>query len=318
SAINIQIKKKDHEDGIKSLIAHSEVQECDVAAPSRSDCPSSSKDSRREFFKDKRLQIASDDDKNINGEDDRCAHHADEDKNYQNVQEKLVDEDGESFEEEGEFYPDKHMDRPLDFHDNPDSGKYILSHLPFVEKGNSDRHRNLKRRRSVFDDEGSSDEDSEIVKEDQIDEYKKLEVLALEIETTIASLEEDLAKTHKEKEEILLRNKLLTNALLELVEEKEIWVAKEKASFKFITEKVQISKSELSLFSNDISEVKHELESSREGCKAIRERLEFSEEKAEYESKCRWGIQMAAIISDFGHGMALSSVLICVFKATII
>ncbi|KAF6170558.1 hypothetical protein GIB67_031966 [Kingdonia uniflora] len=180
------------------------------------------------------------------------------------------------------------------------------------------------------------------------DEYKKLEVLAFEMETTIASLEEDLARTNKEKDEILLRNEvltsdveatyyrlstknselekleqevssmrvrlaefesscenmessikslpvekeelamLLTNALLELVEEKAIWVAKEKASFEFIMEKVQISKSELSLFLNDISEVKHELEFSREECKAIREMLEFSEEKAEYENKCRW------------------------------
>ncbi|KAF6144263.1 hypothetical protein GIB67_024490 [Kingdonia uniflora] len=304
-----------------------DADDADFAWSCVSDCPSSSKDSRREFVKDKRLQIASDDDKKINGEDDRCTHHADEDQNYQNIQEKLVGEDGENSEEEGEFNPDKHIDRPLDSHDNPDNGNCILSHHPFVEKGecskenllesvdksdwaennsqpqtckgNIDRHRDLKSRRSVFDDEGSSDKDSEIVKDDQDskqrkrklimsdvsdeeegedrhlqihldvplpisrinkeqflpDEYKKLEVLAFEMETTIASLEEDLARTNKEKEEILLRNKvltsdveviyyrlstknselkkleqevssmLLTNALLELVEEKAIWIA---------------------------------------------------------------------------------------------
>ncbi|KAF6163637.1 hypothetical protein GIB67_036097 [Kingdonia uniflora] len=156
AAKNIQIKKKDEEDGIKSLIAHSEVQTCDVAAPSRSDCPSSSKDSRREFVKDKRLQIASDDDKKINGEDDRSAHHADEDQNYQNVQEKLVDEDGESSEEEENKCQ------------------------PQTRKGNSDGHRDLKRR-SVFDDEGSSDEDSEIVKEDQDSKQRKRKLIMSDV-----------------------------------------------------------------------------------------------------------------------------------------
>ncbi|KAF6170560.1 hypothetical protein GIB67_031968 [Kingdonia uniflora] len=174
-----------------------------------SNCPSSSKDSRREFVKDKRLQIASDDDKKINGEDDRCAHHANEDQNYQNIQEKLVDEDGESSEEVGEFNPDKHIDRPLDSHDNPDNGKCILSHHPFVEKGecskenllesvdksdwaennsqlqtrkgNSDRHRDLKKRRSVFDDEGSSDEDSKIVKDDQDSKQRKRKLIMSDV-----------------------------------------------------------------------------------------------------------------------------------------
>ncbi|KAF6175891.1 hypothetical protein GIB67_003379 [Kingdonia uniflora] len=133
-------------------------------------------------------------------------------------------------------------------------------------------------------------------------------VRLVESESSCENMESSIKSLSVEKEELAM---LLTNVLLELVEEKAIWVAKEKTSFELITEKVQISKSELSLFSNDISEVKHELESSREECKAIKERLEFSEEKAEYESKCRWGIQMAAIISDFGHGMAIFSLDMC-------
>lgn len=51
------------------------------------------------------------------------------------------------------------------------------------------------------------------------DEYKRLEVLAFEMETTIASLEEELAVTREEKEETILRAETLASELHAISEE---------------------------------------------------------------------------------------------------
>lgn len=45
------------------------------------------------------------------------------------------------------------------------------------------------------------------------EDYKKLEVLAFEMEATIASLEENLAAAHVEKEELISENGSLTSEL---------------------------------------------------------------------------------------------------------
>ncbi|OVA18500.1 Kinesin [Macleaya cordata] len=178
-------------------------------------------------------------------------------------------------------------------------------------------------------------------------EYKKLEVLAFEMETTIASLDEELAATNAEKEEALIRSDILaseleamslrlstadteiqvlqeevssmsikladsesscnkmersisllleekeelamqlSNVLLELEEEKAIWSAKEKASIEAIADRAKSSDAELMLLSKEMLEVRHELESFRDECKVLKERLTLSEENAEWERKCR-------------------------------
>ncbi|KAF8403637.1 hypothetical protein HHK36_011741 [Tetracentron sinense] len=147
-------------------------------------------------------------------------------------------------------------------------------------------------------------------------DYKKLEVLAFELETTVASLEEDLIAANIEKEEALCRNEILaseleamsnklnmstseleilqeevsslnlTDAILELEEEKAIWSAKEKASVEAIAEKTKLSSAEIMLLSKEMSEVRHDLESCRQECEVLRERLALSEENAEWKNKC--------------------------------
>ncbi|KAK4835581.1 hypothetical protein QYF36_011554 [Acer negundo] len=168
------------------------------------------------------------------------------------------------------------------------------------------------------------------------EDYKNLEVLAFEMETTIASLEEELAAAYSEKEEAISRNEnlaseleamsqksnisstelnelqeeisnlrlrleesksnqqklestiklmldekeelamQLTNSLLEMEEEKAIWASKEKASI----EAIEVG-------AKGMLEVRNELESCREECKVLRERLTHSERSAEWEKKCR-------------------------------
>ncbi|RZC83410.1 hypothetical protein C5167_046196 [Papaver somniferum] len=176
-------------------------------------------------------------------------------------------------------------------------------------------------------------------------EYEKLEVLAFEMETTIASLEEELKAVSTEKEEVLYNkdilaseleamsldlnsanlekeamqdelssmrdniaesvlscNKMeraisqmleekeelamqLTNALMDLEEEKAIWSAKEKASIEAIADKGRIS-NELTQLSKEMLEVRHQLECLRYECKILKETLTLSEENTARERKC--------------------------------
>ncbi|KAI3897684.1 hypothetical protein MKX03_019187 [Papaver bracteatum] len=176
-------------------------------------------------------------------------------------------------------------------------------------------------------------------------EYEKLEVLAFEMETTIASLEEELKAVSTEKEEVLynkdilaseleamsldlnsanlekevmqdelssMRDKIadsmlacnkmestisqmleekeelamqLTNALMDLEEEKAIWSAKEKASIEAIADKGRIS-NELTQLSKEMLEVRHQLECFRDECKILKETLTLSEENTARERKC--------------------------------
>ncbi|XP_021894533.1 kinesin-like protein KIN-7O [Carica papaya] len=177
------------------------------------------------------------------------------------------------------------------------------------------------------------------------EDYEKLEVLAFEMETTIASLEEKLAMALQEKEEAISRNvdlaselesisknldlssseltvlqeevsglrcrleesssdqkkmessikvlleekeelaRQLTNSLLEIEEAKAIWCCKEKASVKAFDEKAEFYHSEIKSLLEGISEVKNELQSCREECEVLRERLAHCEEDARKENK---------------------------------
>ncbi|KAJ4972044.1 hypothetical protein NE237_005143 [Protea cynaroides] len=177
------------------------------------------------------------------------------------------------------------------------------------------------------------------------EEYKNLQVLAFEMETAIASLEEDLEAANREKAEAIIRNEvltseleamfkkldslnsdlemsqedisrmrlklsesdtmchkmdrslhmlleekeesamLLTNALLELEEEKAIWAAKERASIEAIAEKTKLTNDGIILLSKELNEARHELEACSEECKVLREKLMLYEENIELHSK---------------------------------
>ncbi|XP_043694386.1 kinesin-like protein KIN-7O [Telopea speciosissima] len=177
------------------------------------------------------------------------------------------------------------------------------------------------------------------------EEYKKLEVLAFEMETTIASLEEELEAANREKAEAIISNEVftseleamsnklessnlelkmsqeeflsfqlkltesetmchkmdsslnkllgekedlamqLTNALLELEEEKAIWAAKERASIEAMAGKTKLTKDEIILLSKELSEATHELDVCREECKVLGKKLMLCEENIERHSK---------------------------------
>ncbi|OAP03125.1 hypothetical protein AXX17_AT3G09960 [Arabidopsis thaliana] len=76
------------------------------------------------------------------------------------------------------------------------------------------------------------------------EEFKQLEVLAFEMETTIASLEEELAAERGEKEEALCRNDGLVSEITDL------------------TEKLEHSNTQLEHLQNDVTELKTRLEGS--------------------------------------------------------
>ncbi|KAJ6741700.1 CENTROMERE PROTEIN E [Salix viminalis] len=177
------------------------------------------------------------------------------------------------------------------------------------------------------------------------EDYRNLEVLAFEMEATIASLEEEVTAAHKEKEEAISRNESLaselealteklnistaevnvlhedasrlrlmleestlnqqnmessirllseqkeelamqlSDSLLEMEEEKAIWFSKEKASIEVIEENTKLQGAEITAFTKAMSEVRNELESFREECKVLTEKLACSEENAEREKK---------------------------------
>ncbi|KAI6696909.1 hypothetical protein NL676_017028 [Syzygium grande] len=152
------------------------------------------------------------------------------------------------------------------------------------------------------------------------EEYRRLEVLAFEMEATIASLEEELAAACKEKDEVMSKceslalelengkleesqsyqqkleasiNQLvnekeelamqLTDSLLEMEEEKAIWSAKEQASIKAIEKNTKLSNAEITSLSTELSEVKNELKFCKDQCKVLREQLKLYEEETELE-----------------------------------
>uniref|UniRef100_A0A5B7BK84 Putative centromere-associated protein E isoform X3 n=1 Tax=Davidia involucrata TaxID=16924 RepID=A0A5B7BK84_DAVIN len=230
--------------------------------------------------------------------------------------------------------------------------KRLHGQKSLLERDISKRDSLVARRRDSVIDRSSNVFDPKRVKglavsieQTMQEDYKKLEVLAFEMETAIASLEEDLAVAREEKEQAITRNEILaselqalsdklnmlnselsmsqeeisglritleeskaynqqmessvnilveekeelamqlTDALLAMEEEKAIWCAKEKASVEAIEEKTKLYNAEIMLLSKGMSEVRNELESCREECKVLEERLKFSEENAELEKK---------------------------------
>lgn len=76
------------------------------------------------------------------------------------------------------------------------------------------------------------------------DDYKKLEVLAFEMETTIASLEEELAAANQEKQELLARNETLSSEI------------------EMLSDKFEMSNNELDALQEELLDFKLKLEKS--------------------------------------------------------
>ncbi|KAL8238901.1 hypothetical protein R6Q59_015468 [Mikania micrantha] len=124
--------------------------------------------------------------------------------------------------------------------------KRLQSQKSNLERDMAKRETTAGRRRDSVMDRGSNIFDSKKVKGcgvtvDQ-EEYKKLEVLAFEMETTIGSLEEKLAITDDEKQQAVLRSETLAFEVEEL------------------TEKLNLSNSELQKLEELVSSLRAKLE----------------------------------------------------------
>ncbi|XP_055801402.1 kinesin-like protein KIN-7O isoform X2 [Solanum dulcamara] len=215
--------------------------------------------------------------------------------------------------------------------------KCLNGQRAILERDINKRDSNIGRRRDSVVDRSSNVLDSKRAKNSSVcvehvvqEEYRRLEVLAFEMETTIASLEEELTISHAENEEAnsraenlacelqalsdevnmsntelsMLKEEVsclrlcleeselrcqrletsvnflveekedlamqLTDALLEMEEEKAIWFAREKATVEAINEKAKS-------YSAEIANVTNELESCRIQCKLLEESLVISE-----------------------------------------
>ncbi|KAK9169738.1 hypothetical protein Syun_001878 [Stephania yunnanensis] len=202
-----------------------------------------------------------------------------------------------------------------------------------------------KRRESRAFDSSRAKAQSTHLEQIMQEEYKKLEVMAFEMEATISSLEEELALANKEKEDTLLKNEILTSdledtsselnavnselkelqeevssmrnklaesaslrlkmensinslsgekeelatqltdALLELEEERAIWSAKERALIESLTVTAKLSKAEFASLSEELSKMSRELDSCRKEFEVVKETLILSEQNMEQEKK---------------------------------
>ncbi|QCD99399.1 centromeric protein E [Vigna unguiculata] len=214
--------------------------------------------------------------------------------------------------------------------------KQLRGQISLLERDINKRDSLAGRRRDSIVERGSKMFDSKRPKgleQTLQEEHKKLEVFAFESETRIASLEEEITATLKEKEEVIsineglmleleglteklntsttelyhlkeeiyaLKQRLeesdinqenlkssikvlmeekeelamqLTDSLLEIEEERAIWSAKEKAALLAIEEHTKSNNMQITSLSTKLFEVGNELESCREECRTLRERL---------------------------------------------
>ncbi|CAL9754688.1 unnamed protein product [Musa acuminata subsp. burmannicoides] len=104
----------------------------------------------------------------------------------------------------------------------------------------------------------------------------------VESESFSKELESSINSLSREKEEMGLQ---FTDALLEMEAEKSIWSVNEKALFE-ANAKMKIQNDEILKLSEDLLETKRDMDSYREQCKELRERLIFLEENAQEEKEC--------------------------------
>ncbi|KAJ8485346.1 hypothetical protein OPV22_017831 [Ensete ventricosum] len=104
----------------------------------------------------------------------------------------------------------------------------------------------------------------------------------VESESFSKELESSINSLSREKEEMGLQ---FTDALLEMEAEKSIWSVKEKALFE-ANAKMKRQNDEILVLSEDLLETKHDMDSYKEQCKELRERLIFVEESTHEEKEC--------------------------------
>ncbi|KAL9237922.1 hypothetical protein vseg_012415 [Gypsophila vaccaria] len=230
--------------------------------------------------------------------------------------------------------------------------KKLHSQKSLLERDISKRESLAGRRRDACVDRSWAADSKKVKGQENImqqtlqEDYGKLEVLAFEMESTIASLEEDLAAANLEKEDLLARNESLsfelemlsdkletsnselnelndellglrskldnsetshkklddqlnqlvdekeelatqlTNALLEMEEERAVWSAKEKASVEAIKDKANIYNVEITALSSELSKVKNELVSLSKEYESLQEKLKGAEEQRQLKTLC--------------------------------
>ncbi|KAJ7976623.1 Kinesin-like protein [Quillaja saponaria] len=101
---------------------------------------------------------------------------------------------------------------------------------------------------------------------------------------TQQKLESSIKTLVEEKEELAMR---LTDSLLEIEEERAIWYVKEKASIQAIEDKSRLYSEEIMSISERMSDVRNELDSCRDECRVLRERLTSSNENPQLDEICR-------------------------------
>ncbi|XP_029129741.1 kinesin-like protein KIN-7O isoform X2 [Cajanus cajan] len=89
----------------------------------------------------------------------------------------------------------------------------------------------------------------------------------------------------EEKEELAMQ---LTDSLLEIEEERAIWSAKEKAALLAIEEQAKSNNVQITSLSTKLLEVRNELESCREECRTLREKLTITYENARIKENSRF------------------------------
>ncbi|TYH47047.1 hypothetical protein ES332_D11G384100v1 [Gossypium tomentosum] len=146
--------------------------------------------------------------------------------------------------------------------------KRLLGQKTLLERDINKRESLAGRRRDSVFDRNAKVFDPKKAKAEQImqEDYKKLEVLAFEMETTIASLEKELAAACRDREEAISRSEDLA------------------LEFEVLTEKLDISSSEINALQEELSRLKLSLEqsnSSQQGMEAsIKSLLAEKEELA--------------------------------------
>ncbi|XP_038905073.1 kinesin-like protein KIN-7O isoform X2 [Benincasa hispida] len=97
------------------------------------------------------------------------------------------------------------------------------------------------------------------------------------------SLESSIGLLEEQKEELAMQ---LTEALLEMEEERAVWLSKEKTYIEAIEEKVKLHDLKVASASKEISKVMNDLESCREECEVLKQSLRSSEENERREKEC--------------------------------
>ncbi|TYK25527.1 centromere-associated protein E isoform X1 [Cucumis melo var. makuwa] len=97
------------------------------------------------------------------------------------------------------------------------------------------------------------------------------------------NLESSIRLLEEQKEELAMQ---LTEALLEMEEERAVWLSKEKTYIEAIEEKVKLHDLKVASASKEISKVMNDLESCREECELLKQKLRSSEENERREKEC--------------------------------